>query len=411
MLHHFLRTLAPKPVITPAFVKSVTSTAATIATGTVAVGDLLVLIDYAISSSTTIPTTVVPSGFTSLNNYGALTGSGVSTRTIVSYQFATSTSATLTGMNDFAELKTLLVFNGGGSSVSAVNFSNTSNIADPDPITSLSSGTQNTITAVAQTSASQTTVSPTITVNVPSGTANGDLMILIVASSQLNTWTTPSGWTLWFQNNGRAIFYRTAASEPASYTVTQNNSETSDGFMLTYRNAAIDVIGSLGSNANPSVGAAITTTDSNCYVFDFVSARTNASITFTTPTGYTALISESDGVAPSAAIFFKTQSAAGTTGSATSTPSGGVNAGSMQFSLKPTYALTSPVIAIGNYQTNSSGTVTTPTFAPLQDGTITNTTAQTIRYKIFQSTGASVTIDSADGGSYNVNGVGGLQIT
>jgi hypothetical protein len=193
------------------------------------------------------------------------------------------------------------------------------------------------IQAVGQTSASQTTNSTTITVNVPSGTINSNFMILIVTSALTNTWTTPSGWTLWYPStNGRAIFYRTAASEPASYTVTQSSSTTSNAFILTYSSATIDVIGGLGSNNNPSVAAAITTTAQDTYVFDFVSARTNASITFTTPTGYTALISESDTAAPSGAIFFKIQSAVGTTGSATSTPSGGANAGSMLFAIEPT---------------------------------------------------------------------------
>lgn len=214
MLSHFLRTLAPKTTsITPAFVKSVTSSAATIATGTVAVGDLLILIDYAISQTTTIPTTVVPSGFTSLNNYGALAGASTSTRTIVSYQFATSTSATLTGMNDFAEFKTLLVFNGGGSTATAFDFQNVS-----------------------------------------------------------------------------------ATGNPASITTTSG--------------------------------------------------------------------------------------------------SGSV-----------------PLIVIANYQTNSSGTVNAPTFSPTEDGTVTNGNPQVVKYKIYTSSPSNVTADSGDGGSYNVNGVGYIQIT
>jgi len=215
MLSHFLRTLAPKPApAVPAFVKSVISSASTIATGTVAVGDLLILIDYAISSSTTIPTTVVPSGYTSLANYGAVTGSGASTRTIVSYRFSTvTTTTTLTGMSDFGQRKTLLVFNGGGSSVVAFDFQNVSNVADPASI------------------------------------------------------TTTSG-------------------------------------------------------------------------------------------------------------------------------SGSV-----------------PLIVIANYQTNTSGTVTTPTFSPTEDGSITNTGVQMVKYKIYTSSPSNVTTDSGDGGTYNVNGVGYLQIT
>jgi hypothetical protein len=216
MLHHALRAkgIPSSGTITPAFVKSVTSTTSTIATGTVAVGDLLILIDYCISQNTTIPTTVVPSGYTVLNNYGAVTGSGTSTRTIVSYRFSTvTTTTTLTGMSDFGQRKTLLVFNGGGSTATAFDFQNVSNTADPASI------------------------------------------------------TTTSG-------------------------------------------------------------------------------------------------------------------------------SGSV-----------------PLIVIANYQTNTSGTVNTPTFSPTEDGTVTNGTAQTVKYKIYTSSPSNVTADSGDGGSYNINGVGYIQIT
>jgi hypothetical protein len=414
MLHHALRAkgIISSASITPAFVKSVISSTSTIATGTVAVGDLLVLVDYCISSSPTIPTTTVPSGYTVLNNYGAITGTGASTRTTVSYKFSTvTTTTTLTGMSSFGQRKTLLVFNGGGSSVAAVNFSNITGGSDPAAITSAPSSSQNTITAVAQSTAVQNTSSSSITVNVPTGTSNGDLMIMVATlNDTLTFWSTPSGWIEWGQSLGRAVFYRTASSEPASYTITQGNSNTSSAAILTYRNAVPDTIGVFSVNVSPSVAAAITTTDSNSYVFDYIAGRTNASQTYTTPTGFTSLVSDTDSTAPSYQVFYKTQATAGSTGTATSTTSSGA-AMSIQFSIKPTYPITSPIITIANYQTNTSGAVNFPIFSPPEDGTVTNTVNQTIKYKIFQSAGASVSIDTGLNGTYSINGVGGLQIT
>jgi hypothetical protein len=196
-----------------------------------------------------------------------------------------------------------------------------------------------TISFVNSTSKVQNTASTTITIDVPSGTANDDLMILIVASgTSANTWTTPSGWTVWKATaNARAIYYRTASSEPASYTITQSSSTTSGGYILTYRNAAIDAMGNYSPSANPTVAPSITTTFNNAYVFDFIASPSNGSVTYTTPTGYTTLVSDSDATAPSSIVFYKIQETAGATGSASSTPSTG-NPFSILFAIKPTDA-------------------------------------------------------------------------
>jgi hypothetical protein len=186
-------------------------------------------------------------------------------------------------------------------------------------------------------SAVQNTNSTTITVNVPSSTDNGDLMILsVISNSGSNTWTTPSGWTVWRSNfNGRAIYYRTASSEPASYTITQSNSATSSGYILSYRNATIDVMGTYSGFTSPSIAPSITTTANNAYVFYFIGSPGQANNTFSTPTGFTPLVSDTDGTNPSSAIFYKVQATAGATGTASSTPAAGLPA-SIQFSIIPT---------------------------------------------------------------------------
>lgn len=196
-------------------------------------------------------------------------------------------------------------------------------------------GSGGTPTYVAQSTAVQNTSSTTIAVNVPTGTANGDLLILMVMSNS-GTWTTPSGWTVWLASaNNRAIYYRTASSEPASYTITQGSSTTASACMLAYQNAAIDVMGTItAGNTSPNTATAITTTANNTIVFDYV-ASNDASLTFSTPSGYTSLASDSDATAPSYALFYKTQATAGTTGTAATTFASGT-ARSILFAIKST---------------------------------------------------------------------------
>lgn len=209
------------------------------------------------------------------------------------------------------------------SSVSVTGGSGgTSNIAGSGSSTGGTGG----IGQYSQSTAVQNTSSTTITINVPAGTANGDLMVMYATSgAATNNWTTPSGWTLAVAatNLSRAVFYRTASSEPASYTVTQSGSATSSAAILTYQNATIDVIGAFGTGASPSVAPAITTTVTNTVILDYVSSTINGSITYSTPTGYVPLISDSDATAPSYAIFSTARAVAGSTGTVSSTPSSG----------------------------------------------------------------------------------------
>ena len=190
------------------------------------------------------------------------------------------------------------------------------------------------LSIVNTTTAVQNTASTTITINVPSGVANGDVLVLMVLSNGGGTWTTPSGWTvLVASSQNRAIYYRVASSEPTSYTVTTGSSVTLSACMVACTDAVIDAGGTVGSSGSPSIAAAITTTANNAFVFDFVGVN-SASITFTTPTGYTALASDSDSTSPSYALFYTTQTTAGTTGTVSSTPSSG-NARSTLFSVIP----------------------------------------------------------------------------
>jgi hypothetical protein len=61
-----------------------------------------------------------------------------------------------------------------------------------------------------------------ITNNVPAGTTNGDLLLWRISDTTTTVPATPSGWTLLISGTATAtmvvIWWRIAASEPASYT-------------------------------------------------------------------------------------------------------------------------------------------------------------------------------------------------
>jgi hypothetical protein len=197
----------------------------------------------------------------------------------------------------------------------------------------------NTISNVANEKVQLTSASTTITINVPTGTADGDLLIaVLIGTSASAAWTTPSGWTAGITlSQGRAVFYKTAASEPASYTFTFGQNVILQGYLLTYRNAQWGVNGTIGALTTPADASAITTTVNNSVIFYYVSTGSGTNITFSTPTGYTLLDSDSDLTIPASAIFTTTQAIAGTTGTVSSTPSTGTARASL-FAIYPTIA-------------------------------------------------------------------------
>jgi hypothetical protein len=285
--------------------------------------------DSAVSVTFTTPT-----GYTARQADSDATAPGgalfdLANRTSGSYTAPSSTPSSGTARAVAIALSpaTLVSATGGGGGVSTTTPTSTGGAGGV--------GSGGTPTYIAQATAVQNTSSTTIAVNVPTGTANGDLLILMVMSNS-GTWTTPSGWTVWLASaNNRAIYYRTASSEPASYTITQGSSATASACMLAYRNAAIDVMGTITvGNTSPNTATAITTTANNAIIFDYV-ASNNASITFSTPSGYASLASDSDATAPSYALFYKTQATAGTTGTADTTFASGT-ARSILFAIKST---------------------------------------------------------------------------
>ena len=191
---------------------------------------------------------------------------------------------------------------------------------------------QNTISFVGSTTLADTAASTTHVMNVPSGTANGDLMLLYIAASANSAFSAPTGWTVVLNTVALFICRRIASSEPASYTVATSNLACT-GYIATYRNAAFDVVGSSSIESSPSNAPSITVSNDNSVVLDFAIGR-NASVTFTTPTGFSSIASESNTTSPSSALFSRVFNA-GATGIVTTTLSAGAGF-SVLLSIKPT---------------------------------------------------------------------------
>lgn len=94
-------------------------------------------------------------------------------------------------------------------------------------------------------SATAITNGASITVNKPTGTQSGDIMIAVMGGDIDATWTGDTGWTevgeLGAVLPGMRVAYRVAGgSEGSDYTFTPSKSDDMVAAILTYRNAVYD---------------------------------------------------------------------------------------------------------------------------------------------------------------------------
>lgn len=171
----------------------------------------------------------------------------------------------------------------------------------------------------------------TLTVNVPAGTAPGDLLIFTLAKDGNGGITTPTGWTLideggsgGFTNQCRLGVYRRWAPNPvpANYTISWTDNEQAVGSIIriTGANATtpVDVSGNATGNDTVPTAPTITTTVNGARILRIFGANeryTNGSY----PNGTTGLFnfassSSTDSVSSGAA--HQSQAAAGATGTA-----------------------------------------------------------------------------------------------
>lgn len=89
----------------------------------------------------------------------------------------------------------------------------------------------------------------TLTINKPTGTVDGDLMISIIyTDANAPTFTPNTGWTEIVDSNQVQICYKTASSEGSSYTFTTTKQGSITGFIVTYRYGAYDTVGTVATD-------------------------------------------------------------------------------------------------------------------------------------------------------------------
>jgi len=174
---------------------------------------------------------------------------------------------------------------------------------------------------IASAQTQRTTSGSTLNISKPSGTIQGDLMVAFMSSGATlsdRTWSVPSGWTELVDQDDPPNFlaaYKVAgASEGSSYTFTMSSSASDiAGTILTYRNAAYDIIGSLSTNSSTLTLASITASLGNSVLIAAL-FRPSSSVTITQSGGSTMDVKVTDNVGdpPSFRIFDELVSAGAT---------------------------------------------------------------------------------------------------
>ena len=189
------------------------------------------------------------------------------------------------------------------------------------------------ITLRSTSSATLTGAGTSITVDAPAGLTAGDVMYAVVESLD-SAVTAPSGWVLDVSaasipgglTNYLNTFYKVAtASEPATYTWSQASSSIFSVSIADYEGVNnttplnVAGVGDGGQSTASPAFPSITTTAAGCRILIGLAQNGGASVTFTTPTGYTQEVASAYGYYAQTFIADATQSAAGATGTLTGT--------------------------------------------------------------------------------------------
>lgn len=106
-----------------------------------------------------------------------------------------------------------------------------------------------------------------LTINVPSGTTNGDQMIMAICTTHPDTISTPSGWTLIGSRANSAnnypslyVFSRTASSEPSSYTITSGTFYLAGGILSYYGGTGLGAFTTNSGSGTTATASSVTAT-------------------------------------------------------------------------------------------------------------------------------------------------------
>lgn len=177
--------------------------------------------------------------------------------------------------------------------------------------------------------------SASVPIDVPVGTVAGDLLVAAISASSNNSFSTHPNWNQITNTNSGggggqtlAIFTRIAsASEPASYTFTQNNSDVAYGYMMRFDGASSVVLEATENSGNGSnaTAPALTTTLRDTLIVrmianrDALAANPGAGNILA---GHRNITQDGGGNADAGAAYVN-QSAAGNSGTANFSNSGG----------------------------------------------------------------------------------------
>ena len=242
--------------------------------------------------------------------------------------------------------------------------------------------------STAQTGSGATSV----TVNLPTGTVAGDVMIATVDAEGSAAFTAPSGWSSTGLFAGAsffgysAVYFKVAtASEPSSYTWTLGTSRKATAKIASYVGVSgtpIETSATNGAGSGTSASTtSVTTTAANSMVVLAVSADAAASFTITAPAGTSnraTTYTSGTGTVVGSQLADFVQAVAGATGTKTFTLSTSAPWGTIAAALKPgTGALAFSV---------SPKTPTLPTVA--LNGTAQTTNATMNNFGVDDTTGS-----------------------
>lgn len=136
-----------------------------------------------------------------------------------------------------------------------------------------------------------TSASTTVTNSVPTGVANGNLLIWIISGAISSTPTTPTGWNVMETQAGSGlsthVYWRAASSEPASYNATVASGRWT-GLMLAFSGVDTttpeDVASSVSVGTSATAFNAITPTTAGAWVFAVATGAVGAGVTTGTHT-------------------------------------------------------------------------------------------------------------------------------
>ena len=175
----------------------------------------------------------------------------------------------------------------------------------------------------------------TLTLNVPAGVQNGDLLIAAVfgGNGLVGDWAQTS-WTWAVEQNDAApnlgIAYRTASSEPASYSFTTTSSRRLGGMIMAFRGASWDVAGTLATATYTA--SAITVSQANSILIGAWGVD-DANVTWTAPSGMTEISKYAGGNRANFAAYREDVNA-GSTGTRTASTASGSARSCVLFSIK-----------------------------------------------------------------------------